>query len=33
VGQEYEPPISPELILDGSHDLAENVTAIIRLLS
>ena len=33
VGQEYEPPITPELILDGSHDLAENVTAIIRLLS
>ncbi|MEY2798917.1 MAG: hypothetical protein RIS22_1183 [Actinomycetota bacterium] len=33
VGQEYEPPINPELVIDGSQDLVANVAAVMRLLS
>jgi bifunctional enzyme CysN/CysC len=32
VGQEYEPPSNPELIVDGSQDLQRNVLEILRLI-
>lgn len=32
VGQEYEPPSNPELILDGSQDLNRNVAAVLGLM-
>jgi bifunctional enzyme CysN/CysC len=33
VGQEYEPPVNPELVIDGTEDLTANVAAVLRLLS
>lgn len=32
VGQEYEPPSNPELILDGSQDLSKSVAAVLGLM-
>ena len=33
VGQEYEPPVNPELVIDGTEDVTANVAAVLRLLS
>jgi adenylylsulfate kinase-like enzyme len=30
--QEYEAPLSPELIINGDHDLAGNVDAVFQLI-
>ncbi|MEY4168836.1 MAG: hypothetical protein RIR52_2660, partial [Acidobacteriota bacterium] len=32
IGQEYEPPVNPELILDGTAEIAHNLEMLVRLI-
>ena len=32
IGQEYEPPVNPEMILDGTAEIAHNLEMLVRLI-